>query len=319
MHPKRPSTALLAAALCIVVTSPAAAQAPPTPTVADPPAAAGPETPDWAWGTWATPSCEAPEVVSFGTDRIVIARNREGQVWAFSKESFVQAGDWVRVRYGSGLQRQVQLARPEGEDRLQIADFLGSTPPSDADLAAGTVAPSSPAWRLTEWRRCAAMPGEAALVHAEPASVLASLREVQDACAGGDTACGAAVLRAVDVSGDGLLGIAEVARVLRVAGYLAGVAPGLERGQPTTEKELAAWLAGGLIAGPALGELLVKSLDYDADGRISPAELAQDRAGGFGGLAGRLDVGAGQAQLGRAFGQLRGLVLTLIDPPPRGR
>jgi hypothetical protein len=128
------------------------------------PAVAAPETPSWAWGTWATPSCEAPEVVSFGTDQLVIARNREGQVWAFAKEAFVQAGaDWVRVRYGSGLSRHVQLARPEGEDRLQIADFLGPAPPSDAELAAGTVEPAAPAWRLTEWQRCDSVPGEAAL------------------------------------------------------------------------------------------------------------------------------------------------------------
>ena len=158
------------------------------------------------------------------------------------------------------------------------------------------------------------------MVHAEPAAVLASLREVQDACAGGDEAsCGAAVLRAVDVSGDGLVATAEMARIFRVVGYMAGVAPGLERGQPTTEKELSAWLAGGLFLGPALAELLVKSLDYDADGRLSPAELAQDRAGGLGGLATRLDVGAGQTQLGRAFGQLRDLAVQLVNTSPHPR
>ncbi len=317
--------AVVAGAACLgVAAAPGLAQVPPSPAEASPvPAAAAPETPGWAWGTWATPSCEAPEVVSFGTDQLVIARNREGQVWAFAKEAFVQAGaDWVRVRYGSGLSGQVQLARPEGEDRLQIADFLGpAPPPSDSDLAAGAVAPSSPAWRLTEWQRCDSVPGEAALVHAEPAAVLASLRDVQDACAGGgdEEACGAAVLRAVDVSGDGLVATAEVARVLRVVGYMAGVAPGLERGQPTTEKELSAWLAGGLFLGPALAELLVKSLGYDADGRLSPAELAQDRAGALGGLAGRLDVGTGQAQLGRAFGQLRDLAVQLVTTPPSPR
>jgi hypothetical protein len=127
------------------------------------------------------------------------------------------------------------------------------------------------------------------------------------------------VLRAVDVSGDGLVATAEMARILRVVGYMAGVAPGFERGQPTTEKELSAWLAGGLFLGPALAELLVKSLDYDADGRLSPAELAQDRAGALGCLATRLDVGAGQTQLGRAFGQLRDLAVQLVNTSPHPR
>lgn len=304
--------ALLALAAFLAATGPGLTQAPPTGDQA--PAPAVTPSPDWAWGTWATPSCEDPAFVSFGTDQLVVARDREGQVWAFAKEAFVPLGGeggWTRVRYGSGLGNQVQLARPLDGGRLEIADFTGGQPPRDDELATGAAlpAPGGP-WRLTEYRRCAAVPGgTAALVHAEAAAVFESLRTVERGCADDDeAACGAALLDAVDVSGDGHVSAAELARLVRVAAYLAGVTPLTEGGgEPTTEKELSAWLAGGLLLGPSLGQALVLSLDYDADGKLSTRELAQDRAVLSLTDAARVDTAAGRSELSRVVGQLKQL------------
>lgn len=305
--------ALLALAALLATGGPGLAQAPPA--GGQTPAPAGVPSPDWAWGTWATPTCEDPAFVSFGTAQLVVARDREGRVWAFAKEGFVPLGGeggWTRVRYGSGLGAQVQLARPLADDRLEIADFTGPTPPRDDELASGAALPSlGGPWRLTEYRRCAAVPGGvAALVHAEAAAVFESLRAVETGCAGADeTACGGALMSAVDVSRDGHLSTAEVARVGRVVAYLAGIAPLMEGGgEPTTEQELAGYLGVATVLGPAVADLLVKSLDYDADGRISTVEMAQDRAVLSLTDAARLDPLAGTAGLGRVVTQLRQLV-----------
>ena len=83
--------------------------------------------------------------------------------------------------------------------------------------------------------------------------------------------CAAALVRVGDVSGDSLLGTAELARLFRGAAWLLAL-------QAEASSELSG-LAGvaGAIGGVAAARLTVESLDYDGDGRLSARELAQDR------------------------------------------
>ncbi|MFC7610346.1 EF-hand domain-containing protein [Teichococcus aestuarii] len=74
-----------------------------------------------------------------------------------------------------------------------------------------------------------------------------------------------------DVSGDGLLSVAEIARLVRGMTWVMAAA---EDASP--EGVLAAG-GGGLLAGVAIGRFAMESLDYDGDGRLSAAELGQDR------------------------------------------
>jgi YD repeat-containing protein len=83
------------------------------------------------------------------------------------------------------------------------------------------------------------------------------------------------VLRQGDVSGDGLLASAEIARLLRGAAWVLAVQEG------ATQDVLVGAVGAGALAGILSARLLVESLDYDGDGRLSAAELTQDRAAGF--------------------------------------
>jgi hypothetical protein len=83
--------------------------------------------------------------------------------------------------------------------------------------------------------------------------------------------CLEAIRRQGDVNDDGALSAAELARLLRGAGWALAVQRGADG-------------AALLAAAPrqaeqalATARLLLESLDYDADGRISAAEMAQDR------------------------------------------
>ena len=105
-----------------------------------------------------------------------------------------------------------------------------------------------------------------------------------------------------DVSGDGRLSPAELARLARGAAWLVAVQEGM------TAENLPGALAAGALAGQLAARLAVEGLDYDGDGRLSPSELAQDRAG-FGTVHGNAE---GRPLHGEAAGAgleaLRGLL-----------
>jgi hypothetical protein len=122
------------------------------------------------------------------------------------------------------------------------------------------------------WRRCTQPPVAALALHAEGLALLAALEHVEATC--GDAAdlraCLAAILVQADITGDGALSLAELARLGRGLGWLATAEQGGELGVPAF---LA--LAEG---GQAFARRLLDGLDYDGDGRLSLTELAQDRA-----------------------------------------
>jgi len=135
------------------------------------------------------------------------------------------------------------------------------------------------------WRRCPATP-LAFAAHAEGVAFLGALETLEAACgpapgaeagSGAGTGgtvpdCAAALIRVGDVSGDRLLGTAEIARLLRGAGWTLSL-------QAEVAPDLSGLVgAAGAVGGLAAARLLVESLDYDGDGRLSARELLQDRA-----------------------------------------
>ncbi|MFB9971378.1 hypothetical protein ACFFMP_15775 [Pseudoroseomonas cervicalis] len=129
---------------------------------------------------------------------------------------------------------------------------------------------------LQSWRRCPGPPLSFAALHGEGLAFLGALEGLEAACGapGASTAqCVAALVAAGDVSGDGLLSVAEIARLVRGLTWVLAAA---EDASP--ENVLAAG-GGGLLAGVAIARFAMESLDYDGDGKLSAAELGQDRAG----------------------------------------
>lgn len=155
------------------------------------------------------------------------------------------------------------------------------------------------------WARCPAPPLAVLALHAEGLAMLAALEHIEAGCApDAAAACLRALLAAADVTGDGLLSAAELARLARGVAWVVAVADGV------SGERLAGAVGIGALAG-LLVRGVVDSLDYDGDGRVSAAELEQDRAA-FGAARG---TPAGAPLPGNPIGSgldaLRGLLTSL--------
>jgi YD repeat-containing protein len=127
---------------------------------------------------------------------------------------------------------------------------------------------------LTTWRRCPATPLPFA-AQGEGIAFLGAVESLEAACgpeAGSVTDCAAALIRVGDVSGDNLLSTAELARLFRGATWLLSL-------QAEATPELAGLTnTAGAVGGVVAARVMMESLDYDGDGRLSARELTQDRA-----------------------------------------
>ncbi len=125
---------------------------------------------------------------------------------------------------------------------------------------------------VQSWHRCVSAPASVTSLHGEGVAFLAALESLEAACGTGTPdACIATVMREGDVSGDGKLSVAEIARLVRGATWLLAVS------DDATPEAVLATAGGGMLGGVALARLLMESLDYDGDGKLSAVELAQDR------------------------------------------
>ncbi|MDO9503035.1 hypothetical protein [Falsiroseomonas sp.] len=240
----------LAAALLLA--SAAQAETQPTPAA----------VPEALRGAWFTGACADPEAMLLLTARAAarLEAQEPARLYRF-RQIRVQEGWTIGTAGGAEAPRLMlrptaqglETAEPEAklrEDRL----------PGDS-----VVAP---------WHRCPAPPVALAAVHGEGAAFLAALEHLEEGCGSGTPgACAAAIVAQADVSGDGRLSVAELARLLRGAAWVVAVQEG------ATQDGVAAAVGAGGLAGILAARLLMESLDYDGDGRISAAELAQDRVG----------------------------------------
>ena len=242
--------AALAAPL-VALAAPAAAQAP----------TQAPAIPAAAQGLWANGACADPAALLFVTGRYWALLPKEGTQELWRIERTQPAGGFTLAVADDPDQTRL-LLRADGP-RLETR-----TPrPKQTDDQLPGDAPA------TSWARCPALPAHLAALHGEGLSFLGALETIEAACAGGETApCIAALFAWADVTRDGVLAPAELARLVRAATHMAMLATGTEVG------ELAAAVGGAAIGGIAAAYALLASFDYDASGTLSQAELLQDRA-----------------------------------------
>jgi hypothetical protein len=81
-----------------------------------------------------------------------------------------------------------------------------------------------------------------------------------------------AIFAWADVTRDGVLSPAELARLVRGATHMAMLATGAELDQ------LATAIGAGALGGIVAAQLLIQSYDYDGSGSLSQAEMLQDRS-----------------------------------------
>lgn len=279
----------LAAALLAL---PAAAQTPPAQT----PAAAIPEA---AQGLWANGQCGDPAALLFMTGRYWALLPKEGpqEMWRVDRTA-TQGGFTLAVADDADQTRLI--LRPDGQ-RLETRT-PGPKQPDDV------IPGDAPA---TQWARCPGLPAPLAALHGEGLSFLGALDGIEAACAGGDaSACTGAVFAWADVTRDGVLAPAEIARLVRGATHMAMLATGAEL------ESLAGAIGAGALGGIAAAYALIASYDYDNSGTLSQAELLQDRSPmpGLSGPAAPPSAAVPGPPLGGAAlaGQL-GALRTLLD------
>lgn len=243
-------------------------------------------------GTWAQGGCAAPGALLHLTARSVVRLPADGPARLVRLRSLRPLGDWT-LGTGAGAEAPRVLLRAAG-------DALETLEP-DAKLRDDRLPGDTP---LHRWQRCSVPPPALAALHGEGLAMLGGLERLEAACQQGTTPpCLAALVAVGDVSGDGLLGVAEVARLLRGTAWAVTAQDG---GAPDA---LGTAVGLGSIAALAGARLLVDGLDFDGDGRLSAAELAQDRAA--------WPTGGGSAE-GRpvaleALGEGAGLLRALLE------
>jgi hypothetical protein len=241
-----------AAILLLAIAQPAAAQ---------PAAPAGPVLPEAQRGAWFAGECADPRGMLVVTARSVARVDAEAPARLFRLAETREASGWT-IGTATGPEAPRIMLRPAGEG-LETAE---PDPKMRDDRLPGTTP-------LATWRRCAAPPAVLAALHGEGAAFLAIVEHLEAGCAiGTPGVCAQAIVTQADVSGDGLLTSAEIARLARGAAWLGAVQEG------GTQDVIAAAVGAGAVAGILAGRVLLESLDYDGDGRLSAAELAQDRA-----------------------------------------
>ncbi|MCU0889220.1 MAG: hypothetical protein MUC64_14645, partial [Rubritepida sp.] len=214
-----------------------------------------------AQGLWANGQCSDPAALLFLTGRYWALLPKEGpqEMWRVER-TLAQGGFTLAV--ADDAEQTRLILRPDGA-RLETRT-PGPKQPDDA------IPGDAPA---TQWARCPSLPAPLAGLHGEGLSFLGALDGLEAACASGEPAgCIAAVFAWADVTRDGVLSAAEMARLVRGATHMAMLATGAELDS----------LAGGIGAG-ALGGILgayalIASYDYDNSGTLSQAELLQDRS-----------------------------------------
>jgi len=224
-------------------------------------------------GIWATPNCNS------ATDTLVFfngfylwigdSDNSGGETILTGLElSGEQPEEFARLEESDGYPNFFQIL-PDG--RLREA-FL----PDGADWEA---VPDQD-WASTDYERCEQLASDKAMLHGEALALLDMANTVQTVCQTDQALCATSVFAGLDVSGDGNLSIAELARLFRVAGYLAAVS----EDTGATNDDLAGVLAASLPIAPLVAAALVNSFDYDDNGTLSLAEISQDRTAAIGGL-----------------------------------
>lgn len=219
-------------------------------------------------GAWFTGACDDPRAMLVLTARAAVRIEAETPTQLFRFTALrPAAGYTLGTATGPEAPRLMFRATSQGaEQRLQTIEPEAKT---RDDRLPGAAAPVT-------WRRCATPPAALAALHGEGIGFLGALEHLEAACgSGAASACGAAILRQGDVSGDQRLAPAELARLLRGAAWVVAAQDG------ATPDALAAAMGAGALAGILAARVLVESLDYDGDGRISVDELMQDRGAGF--------------------------------------
>ncbi len=210
-------------------------------------------------GTYAAPSCAAPERVLYVTARSVLRVAQDGESRLYRGQSIGTQSDWTVLNgTGTDAPRIILRAAEQG-----VVEGLPDAKLRDNQLPGDT--PTQTYARCTEAPAILTPFGEGI-------AFLNGLEASEPSCQNGlDQTCLAALFTYADVTKDRALSTAEIARAVRGATWMLQVLEGAKT------SELAVGYAASTLLGSTLAQVIVRSYDYDNSGTLSLAELNQDR------------------------------------------
>lgn len=236
-------------------------------------------------GIWASPNCEQPAQTMALFNGFYLWIGEETTFLSGIQEVDRPKDGWVRLREPDGYPVFLQVT-PEGNLKETYAP----------DNAPADALPTQD-WDQTTYASCnGRLPRSLVLLHGEPLAVLKVVDSVYGKCQADRQVCAATLFAGADVSNDGKISTAELARLVRVATYLAAVS-----GDDVIDNtELAGAITATIPIAPVLSSAVVHSFDYDNDGVLSLQEMTQDR----GTLFAEIEPNAG-GQLGSRLNQMK--------------
>ena len=236
-------------------------------------------------GIWASPNCQKPVETLAIFNGSYLWMGEDSTILAGVTASQTPDNGWHRLLESDGYITFFQLT-PEKKLREAYRP----------DDAAESATPSEN-WETNDFQNCEGqLPASNTFLHGEPLAILRVVDSVYDRCSKDRGGCAATLFAGIDVSGNGKLSTAELARLLRVGTYLAAITSD----ETIKNDELAAAIAASIPLAPVIASALVHSFDYDADGSLSMIEISQDR----GSLIDTLEPDAGD-RLGKQLSDVK--------------
>lgn len=218
--------------------------------------------PDSLRGIWASPNCEAPtETLAIFKGFYLWIGEQETVLTGVSSSSSTQDG-WTKLIESGGYPNYVQITADGKLREAYRPDSASENASPDAN------------WSTQDYLSCAnRLPRANVLLHGEPMAMLKAIDNVYGTCETDRQGCATTLFAAVDVSGDGKLSTAELARLIRIGTYLAAVSSD----DSLENTELAGTITATIGLAPVIASAVIHSFDYNNDGAVSLVELSQDR------------------------------------------
>lgn len=124
-----------------------------------------------------------------------------------------------------------------------------------------------------EDQQCADLPATLSALHGEAVSFFLQTDDLIAACEESGQACLETFFEHADIANTGGLNEADLSRLIRIGGNFGVIGSDGE----ATFDDIAISQAVSIPLAPLAASLLIRGFDYDADGQLSIAEIAQDR------------------------------------------
>ena len=224
-------------------------------------------------GIWAMESCmgnDAGFLVMRGT-MLMMIEGGDATAQRLVTDQIPEENGWIKSQFEDDVD-PLFLRRVAGyPDTLEFAGPAADSGDNSMTMGPGPN-PDPLLWEMWQLDSCPALPLGPQALYGELLAVLDGIDDAETACIGGPEECATALFAIADVHPDGVLTVAEISRMLRVALQIGAI----EQGNGAADVQIG-MIAASFPLAPILAKALVSSFDYDGDNALSLDEIMQDR------------------------------------------